>query len=257
MREAVEGCREVLGAQHPDTLLAVNNLAGLLQDQDRLAEAEPLYREAVKGSREPLGAGHADTLDAVENLPSSSTRRAVRSVAPNRVGREHRDPGLRLSGPSGERTLRAFEQTLRASIGEEVSRPRLAADPLGGGGSRADDSSRPRQAGGGGHRGERRGGGGAADGRPRRPGHQPGKHKPVARRKSPGNKPPSPLKMAMAGVSEYLKMRECATVNCILRRTPYPQRRHRRAEKTHSFRPLASHSAMHAACTERPQPQRQ
>ena len=39
-----------LGKDHPDTLCCLNNLAGLLQAQGRLAEAEPLYREALEKS---------------------------------------------------------------------------------------------------------------------------------------------------------------------------------------------------------------
>ena len=40
-----------LGEDHPDTLTCLNNLAGLLHAQGRLAEAEPLYREALEKSR--------------------------------------------------------------------------------------------------------------------------------------------------------------------------------------------------------------
>ena len=39
-----------LGEDHPDTLGCLNNLAGLLHAQGRLAEAEPLSREALKKS---------------------------------------------------------------------------------------------------------------------------------------------------------------------------------------------------------------
>ena len=39
-----------LGEDHPDTLTCLNNLAGLLKAQGRLAEAEPLYREALEKS---------------------------------------------------------------------------------------------------------------------------------------------------------------------------------------------------------------
>ena len=39
-----------LGEDHPQTLVSLNNMALLLQDQGRLAEAEPLYREALEKS---------------------------------------------------------------------------------------------------------------------------------------------------------------------------------------------------------------
>ena len=38
-RRALEGGESQLGAQHPDTLVWVNNLANLLQQQGKLAEA--------------------------------------------------------------------------------------------------------------------------------------------------------------------------------------------------------------------------
>ena len=39
-----------LGDDHPDTLISVSNLAGVLYAQGHLAEAEPLYREALEKS---------------------------------------------------------------------------------------------------------------------------------------------------------------------------------------------------------------
>jgi len=47
-REVLQGRRQVLGDQHPDTLASINNLATLLQASGRLEEAEPLYREAIE-----------------------------------------------------------------------------------------------------------------------------------------------------------------------------------------------------------------
>ena len=211
MREAVEGCREVLGAQHPDTLLAVNNLAGLLQDQDRLAEAEPLYREAVKSSRESLGARHADTLDAVENLailldekgrPKEAAKLRTESVeniailkvfdspAPPAIG--HSAPSSKRSGPASERKSRVLD-LLQTPSSEEVHGPtiRLVLDKLAAAGIEASEEAAAaalRQTDG--HVGQ-------AINRIKYKPKSPGA-------KSPGNKPPSPLKMAMAGVSEYL-----------------------------------------------------
>lgn len=44
----LEGYREELGSDHPDTLAFVNNLAHLLQAQGRLQEAEALYRQGLE-----------------------------------------------------------------------------------------------------------------------------------------------------------------------------------------------------------------
>ncbi|MFN9425612.1 MAG: tetratricopeptide repeat protein [Cyanobacteriota bacterium] len=45
-QRGLEQCERRLGPEHPGTALALNNLAGLLQATNRLAEAEPLYRRA-------------------------------------------------------------------------------------------------------------------------------------------------------------------------------------------------------------------
>ena len=47
-RRALEARERVLGKEHPDTLISVNNLAGLYQAQGRYGEAEPLYRRALE-----------------------------------------------------------------------------------------------------------------------------------------------------------------------------------------------------------------
>ena len=49
--DALEGMEQQLGADHPDTLASVHNLAQLLQAQGKLAEAEPLLRRCAS-SRE-------------------------------------------------------------------------------------------------------------------------------------------------------------------------------------------------------------
>jgi len=69
-REALAGCREVLGNRHPHTLASVANLADLLMqlapaDPRAIAEAEPLARESLAGTREVLGNGHPETLKSV------------------------------------------------------------------------------------------------------------------------------------------------------------------------------------------------
>jgi hypothetical protein len=48
----------------------INNLAILLKNQGKLAEAEPLYREALAGRRRTLGGDHHNTLTSMHNLAS-------------------------------------------------------------------------------------------------------------------------------------------------------------------------------------------
>ena len=58
----------MLGREHPDTLLSVNNLAALYHAQGRYSEAEPLYKRALEASERVLGREHPDTLQSVNNL---------------------------------------------------------------------------------------------------------------------------------------------------------------------------------------------
>jgi len=60
----------VLGAEHPDTLVTVNNLALLYKSNGRYGEAEPLSRRALAARERVLGAEHPDTLVSVDNLAS-------------------------------------------------------------------------------------------------------------------------------------------------------------------------------------------
>ncbi len=69
-RAAVEIRRAGLGDTHPDQLSSINNLALLLQDQGKLAEAAPLFREALAGRRAKLGDQHPSTLTSINNFAS-------------------------------------------------------------------------------------------------------------------------------------------------------------------------------------------
>jgi len=47
-RRAREGSEKVLGAEHPDTLGSVGNLASVLRDQGKYEEAEKMNRRALE-----------------------------------------------------------------------------------------------------------------------------------------------------------------------------------------------------------------
>ena len=82
LSEVLEDRERTLGAEHPDTLVSVNNLAlclkamGLLKDAEPLyrralgllKDAEPLFRRALEAQERTLGAEHPDTLVSVNNL---------------------------------------------------------------------------------------------------------------------------------------------------------------------------------------------
>ena len=57
-----------LGADHPDTLATVGNLAEVLRQQGKLDEAKAMYERALAGQERALGADHPDTLSTVNNL---------------------------------------------------------------------------------------------------------------------------------------------------------------------------------------------
>jgi tetratricopeptide (TPR) repeat protein len=58
----------VLGADHPDTALSLNNLGGLLQGMGDYAEARPYYERALAINEAVLGADHPATAVSLNNL---------------------------------------------------------------------------------------------------------------------------------------------------------------------------------------------
>ncbi|MDQ3011416.1 MAG: tetratricopeptide repeat protein, partial [Acidobacteriota bacterium] len=67
MRRALQIDERSFGPDHPDVGRDLNNLATLLQDTNRLAEAEPLMRRAVTIFEDGLGPDHPNTLTVMEN----------------------------------------------------------------------------------------------------------------------------------------------------------------------------------------------
>ncbi|GAB1310659.1 hypothetical protein MFIFM68171_00869 [Madurella fahalii] len=61
----------VLGAEYPDTLTSINNLANTLDRQGKYEEAEALYRQTLKLQTRVLGAEYPDTLTSINNLANT------------------------------------------------------------------------------------------------------------------------------------------------------------------------------------------
>jgi hypothetical protein len=59
---------EVLGVEHPDTLISVSNLALVLHGQGKYEAAEEMNRRALEKREKVLGMEHPDTLTSVSNL---------------------------------------------------------------------------------------------------------------------------------------------------------------------------------------------
>ena len=75
MRETLEIRRTTLGPKHPNTLTCMNNVAGLLYAQGKLAESKTLFKEALEGLRAALGPRHPDTLSTERWLAHVSQQR--------------------------------------------------------------------------------------------------------------------------------------------------------------------------------------
>jgi len=56
------------GAEHPHSVLSVENLGRLLQKQGNWSEAESYFRQALQLREKTLGPTHPDTLLAANNL---------------------------------------------------------------------------------------------------------------------------------------------------------------------------------------------
>jgi tetratricopeptide (TPR) repeat protein len=94
--------REALPAGHPDIATALNNLAAILAEQAKYAEAEPLYREALAIDRAGRPGGHPDIATDLNNLASLLWRQGkldqsipmfeeALSIREASFGRQHRD----------------------------------------------------------------------------------------------------------------------------------------------------------------------
>ncbi len=59
---------EVLGGNHPDVAISLNNLAVLLSNTGRIEEAEPLLRRALQIRESNYGPEHPLTAEIVSNL---------------------------------------------------------------------------------------------------------------------------------------------------------------------------------------------
>jgi hypothetical protein len=69
--EVLQVSRRVLGAEHPNTLTAMSNLAQSLSAQGDMAGARALEEEVLQVRRRVLGAQHPNTLTAMNNLAHS------------------------------------------------------------------------------------------------------------------------------------------------------------------------------------------
>ena len=70
MRRALAIDEKSFGPDHPNVATDLNNLARLLQDTNRLAEAEPLMRRALAIDEKSFGPEHPNVARSLNNLAS-------------------------------------------------------------------------------------------------------------------------------------------------------------------------------------------
>jgi hypothetical protein len=66
--QVMEVRKRVLGAEHPDTLASMHNLAVTFSDQGRWTEAEALQVQVMEVKKRVLGTEHPGTLTSMYNL---------------------------------------------------------------------------------------------------------------------------------------------------------------------------------------------
>ncbi len=100
--EALKLHKEVLGSEHPSTLMSMNHLASIYTKQGRLEEGEKLVIQVVKSRRTKLGADHPDTLQGITNLgityrnqgrweEAEQLARQVMETSTTKLGANHRE----------------------------------------------------------------------------------------------------------------------------------------------------------------------
>jgi hypothetical protein len=60
--------KKLLGEEHPHVALSLNNLALVLDDQGKYADAEAISREALAMQKKLLGEGHPQVALYLNNL---------------------------------------------------------------------------------------------------------------------------------------------------------------------------------------------
>ena len=97
-----------LGKDHPDVATCLNNLAGLLQATNQLAEAEPLMKAALKIYEDSLGKDHPNVASCLNNLAQllHDTNRLVEAeplmrralkIYEDSLGKDHPNVAIGLS----------------------------------------------------------------------------------------------------------------------------------------------------------------
>ncbi|KAJ2892346.1 kinesin light chain [Zalerion maritima] len=83
--QVMETRKRVLGAEHPDRLTSMSNLAFTWHSLDRTEEAISLMDECVRGRTSRLGLGHSLVVSPMSAVASWHTERLSRRTTQNRL----------------------------------------------------------------------------------------------------------------------------------------------------------------------------
>jgi tetratricopeptide (TPR) repeat protein len=98
--------RRILGSDHPETLVSMGNLATVIADQGRYADAEKLYRQTLQIDRRILGPSDSETLRTMDNLADSVSKQG-RYAEAEKLERETVNLHKRFTGPEASLTASA------------------------------------------------------------------------------------------------------------------------------------------------------
>ncbi|OCK73098.1 hypothetical protein K432DRAFT_313740 [Lepidopterella palustris CBS 459.81] len=76
-KQELEICSRVLGKEHPDTLISMENLAWILKYQDRYDECMELMVTCVHLREKILGVDHPYTISSLATLSTWETQLAI------------------------------------------------------------------------------------------------------------------------------------------------------------------------------------
>lgn len=69
-QQALELSKRLLGDNHPDVAISLNNLAALYRYRGRYRKAKPLFEQALKICERTLGVSHPTTMTIRANYAS-------------------------------------------------------------------------------------------------------------------------------------------------------------------------------------------
>lgn len=115
-REVFEKKKEILGANHPQTLVSMNNLSWILRNKGDFVESELLVRDALERKEKVLGEDHHDTLNCKYCLAVVVACQDRHEEA-EKIYREHLEAVVRVLGkehPNTMRSMRGLGKTLES-----------------------------------------------------------------------------------------------------------------------------------------------